>query len=77
MADTSVRDPLLKLRGIYKSFGAVQALTDVDLDVPAERRAAIRLKYDADRWTFPEEDVAADDRHVGGEDRHTGGRSAL
>lgn len=28
-------EPLLKVRGIYKSFGAVQALVDVDLDVPA------------------------------------------
>jgi len=27
--------PLLRLRGISKSFGAVQALTDVDLDIPA------------------------------------------
>jgi ABC-type sugar transport system ATPase subunit len=34
MADESVDEPLLKVRGIYKSFGAVQALTDVDLDLP-------------------------------------------
>jgi ABC-type sugar transport system ATPase subunit len=27
--------PLLRLRGVSKSFGPVQALTDVDLDVPA------------------------------------------
>jgi ABC-type sugar transport system ATPase subunit len=35
MAETSGGEPRLKVRGIYKSFGAVQALTDVDLDVPA------------------------------------------
>ena len=28
-------EPLLSLRGINKHFGAVQALTDVDLDIPA------------------------------------------
>ena len=27
------RNPVLSLRGISKSFGAVQALTDVDLDI--------------------------------------------
>jgi ABC-type sugar transport system ATPase subunit len=32
---TSGGEPLLKLRGLSKSFGAVQALADVDLDVPA------------------------------------------
>lgn len=35
MAETDVEEPLLKVRGIYKSFGAVQALADVDLDLPA------------------------------------------
>src|SRR5690348_5461281 len=30
-------DPLLKLRGIDKHFGPVQALTSVDLDLPAGR----------------------------------------
>ena len=35
MADASVDEPLLKVRDLYKSFGAVQALADVDLDVPA------------------------------------------
>ena len=34
-------DPLLRLRGINKHFGAVQALTDVDLDVPAEKVTAL------------------------------------
>ncbi len=28
-------EPLLSLRGINKHFGAVQALTDIDLDIPA------------------------------------------
>ena len=32
---TTENPPLLRLRGISKSFGPVQALTDVDLDVPA------------------------------------------
>jgi len=30
-----VDEPLLKVRGLSKSFGAVQALSDVDLDLPA------------------------------------------
>jgi ABC-type sugar transport system ATPase subunit len=30
-----VDEPLLKVRGLSKNFGAVQALTDVNLDVPA------------------------------------------
>jgi ABC-type sugar transport system ATPase subunit len=33
--DTLGTPPLLRLRGVSKSFGPVQALTDVDLDVPA------------------------------------------
>jgi ABC-type sugar transport system ATPase subunit len=33
--DTTGAPPLLRLRGVSKSFGPVQALTDVDLDVPA------------------------------------------
>jgi len=33
--DTIGAPPLLQLRGISKSFGPVQALTDVDLEVPA------------------------------------------
>ncbi|HET6917055.1 MAG TPA: ATP-binding cassette domain-containing protein [Acidimicrobiales bacterium] len=34
-------EPLLKLRGIYKSFGPVQALADVNLDVPAGHVTAL------------------------------------
>ncbi|MFE0425737.1 ATP-binding cassette domain-containing protein [Streptomyces sp. NPDC058953] len=34
-------EPLLSLRGIGKSFGAVAALADVDLDVPAGRVVAL------------------------------------
>ncbi|MFI7545172.1 ATP-binding cassette domain-containing protein [Actinoplanes sp. NPDC049599] len=37
--DTTV--PLLRLRGICKSFGPVEALTDVDLDVPAAQVTAL------------------------------------
>ena len=33
--DTTEVPPLLRLRGVSKSFGPVQALTGVDLDVPA------------------------------------------
>ncbi len=35
MAEANGGEPRLKVRGVYKSFGAVQALADVDLDVPA------------------------------------------
>jgi D-xylose transport system ATP-binding protein len=35
MTDTVTTEPLLRLRGITKSFGPVEALSDVDLDVPA------------------------------------------
>ena len=35
MAEGALDEPLLKVRGVSKSFGAVQALADVDLDVPA------------------------------------------
>ncbi|WP_425955965.1 ATP-binding cassette domain-containing protein [Xylanimonas sp. McL0601] len=35
MTTTSESPPLLRLRGVSKSFGPVQALSDVDLDVPA------------------------------------------
>jgi len=34
-------EPLLQLRGISKSFGAVHALVDVDLDVPAGQVTAL------------------------------------
>jgi ABC-type sugar transport system ATPase subunit len=35
MAQPNGSRPLLEIRGLYKSFGPVQALTDVNLDVPA------------------------------------------
>ena len=35
MAEANDAQPLMKIRGLYKSFGAVQALTDVNLDLPA------------------------------------------
>jgi len=38
---TSTRDPVLSLRGISKTFGAVNALTDIDLDVAAGEVVAI------------------------------------
>ena len=34
-------EPLLRLRGIGKSFGAVHALVDIDLDVPAGQVTAL------------------------------------
>jgi len=43
-ASASVKEasePLLRLRGISKSFGPVRALTDVDLDVPAGEVTAL------------------------------------
>ena len=43
-SSTSVKEanaPLLRLRGISKSFGPVRALTDVDLDVPAGEVTAL------------------------------------
>jgi ABC-type sugar transport system ATPase subunit len=38
---TTTAEPLLALRGIDKHFGAVQALVDVDLDVPAGQVTAL------------------------------------
>jgi ABC-type sugar transport system ATPase subunit len=35
MVEVTAGESLLKVRGLFKSFGAVQALADVDLDVPA------------------------------------------
>ena len=41
-APQSVRgDPLLRLRGVNKNFGAVRALTSIDLDVPAGQVTAL------------------------------------
>ena len=34
-------EPLLRLRGIGKSFGPVHALTDIDLDIPAGQVTAL------------------------------------
>lgn len=39
MAETN--EPLLKVRGLCKNFGAVHALTNVDLDVPAAQVTAL------------------------------------
>jgi ABC-type sugar transport system ATPase subunit len=36
-----VSEPLLRVQGLSKSFGAVQALTDVDLELPAGQVAAL------------------------------------
>jgi len=41
MSVTNPGEPLMRVDGIYKSFGAVQALTDVDLDVPAGQVTAL------------------------------------
>jgi len=41
MSSTDGGTPLLQLRGISKSFGPVQALTDVDLDLPAGQVTAL------------------------------------
>jgi len=38
---TEAGEPLLRLRGISKSFGPVRALTDVDLDIPAGEVTAL------------------------------------
>jgi ABC-type sugar transport system ATPase subunit len=35
MTEASVDEPLLRVRGLYKSFGAVEALHDVNLSLPA------------------------------------------
>jgi ABC-type sugar transport system ATPase subunit len=37
----STGEPLLRVEGLYKSFGAVQALRDVHLDVPAGKITAL------------------------------------
>ncbi|HET7328031.1 MAG TPA: ATP-binding cassette domain-containing protein, partial [Nocardioidaceae bacterium] len=42
MTDTPVGDvPLLRLRGVAKHFGPVQALSGVDLDIPAGQVTAL------------------------------------
>ena len=41
MTEASEGEPLLKVRGLSKSFGAVRALTDIDLDVPSGQVTAL------------------------------------
>jgi len=41
MAEANSDEAILQIRGVYKSFGAVQALTDVNLDVPAGKVTAL------------------------------------
>jgi ABC-type sugar transport system ATPase subunit len=47
-----VAEPLLRLQGISKSFGPVQALTDVDLVVPAGQVTALVGDNGAGKSTF-------------------------
>jgi ABC-type sugar transport system ATPase subunit len=41
MAESTAGEPLLRARGIYKSFGPVQALTDINIDIPAGKVTAL------------------------------------
>jgi ABC-type sugar transport system ATPase subunit len=41
MTQADTTEPLLKVRGLSKSFGAVQALADVNLDLPAGQVTAL------------------------------------
>jgi len=41
MPESNLGEALLQIRGLYKSFGAVQALSDVHLDVPAGEVTAL------------------------------------
>ena len=41
VADSASVNPLLRLRGVSKSFGAVHALVDIDFDVPAGQVTAL------------------------------------
>jgi ABC-type sugar transport system ATPase subunit len=38
---TDAAQPLLRLRGVGKTFGPVRALTDIDLDIPAGQVTAL------------------------------------
>src|SRR4051812_28467605 len=40
-APAQAQQPLLRLRGVSKTFGPVQALTDIDLDIPAGQVTAL------------------------------------
>ncbi|HEV3213727.1 MAG TPA: ATP-binding cassette domain-containing protein [Acidimicrobiales bacterium] len=65
---------LLRLRGISKSFGAVQALRDVDLDVPAGQVTALvgdngagkstLIKTVAGAWSPSSGEISWEDEHV-------------
>ncbi|HUI04733.1 MAG TPA: ATP-binding cassette domain-containing protein [Acidimicrobiales bacterium] len=41
MSPLDTAEPLLRVQGVFKSFGAVQALADVNLDVPAGQVTAL------------------------------------
>src|ERR1700692_2312549 len=38
---TTANEPLLRVKGLYKSFGPVQALTDVNLELPKGQVTAL------------------------------------
>ena len=52
MADPTLGEPLLRARGISKSFGAVQALADVNLDIPAGQVTALAGDNGAGKSVF-------------------------
>jgi ABC-type sugar transport system ATPase subunit len=52
MADPTLGEPLLRARGIFKSFGAVQALADVNLDIPAGQVTALAGDNGAGKSVF-------------------------
>jgi D-xylose transport system ATP-binding protein len=41
LTEAGSADPLLRLRGVNKSFGAVHAIVDIDLDIPAGQVTAL------------------------------------
>jgi ABC-type sugar transport system ATPase subunit len=41
LAESRSAEPLLRLRGVRKSFGAVHAIVDIDLDIPAGQVTAL------------------------------------
>ena len=41
LAGSASAEPLLRLRGVSKTFGAVRALADIDLDIPAGQVTAL------------------------------------
>ena len=52
MTTTTTEQPLLQLRGVSKSFGPVQALADVDLDIPAGAVTALAGDNGAGKTTL-------------------------